>query len=479
MFVRVGSCTWYALALLLLLALIFPGRAVVAQGTTPSADTVRVALNGVITRALAVSPDLGAERANRDFAAARSRLARSSRFVPEFNATSAHAFGPGLKRPNPETPDDALYLDPDVRNDWSTLHPFTQLEVELIQPIYTWGELGGSIEAARHGVEVEEAAVQGKELAVALRAAELYYNVLLTNELLRLANRTRSVVDQAKREIDRLLQEGAQDVDDADLFQVEITEQEFNRRVVEVEQNTVTARVALARQLILPDGTVVVPEQDVLQPLPFVLESLDRYFEQAMAHRPELAQGRAGLAAREALVKVARSDYYPKLFFGFSTGFTYTPGRIRQPNPFISDSFLGSSARTGVGLRQKLNFVQTRARVDQARAEREEVRYQLEGAQQLVLFEVEKAYRDLIIAQAALEAQDSSLTTSKEWLRLEYINFDLDLGDTENLVKAVRANLELEARYYEAVHGYNLAVLRLLDAVGVLGEQAQSGTLVE
>ena len=465
------------LALAGLVLLLLPARTAAAQVMAPP-DTVRVSLQTVLERALDVSPDLGEVRADRDFADARSRLARASRFLTEFSATTAHAIAPGIDNPN-GAPDDALYLDPDVRNDWSDIQPFNQLDIEIIQPIFTWGELSGNIQAARHGVDVEEAAVSRKELEVALRAAELYYNVLLTNELFRLARRARRIVDQAKEEIDRLLQEGDADVDDADLYQVLITEQEFERSVVEVAENRVTARVALARQMILPEGAVVVPENDVLTPLPFVPQTLERYFDLAMDNRPELAQGHAGLAAREALVKVARSDYYPKLFVGFSTGLSYSPGRFRQPNPYITDGFGGNSVRTGFGFRQKLNFFQTRARVDQARAEREQVRYQLEGAEQLILFEVEKTYRDVLVAQASLAAQDSSLTITKEWLRVEYINFDLDLGDTENLVKAVRANLEAEARYYEVVHRYNLAVLRLLDAVGILTRGVQSGTLVE
>jgi hypothetical protein len=93
--------------------------------------------------------------------------------------------------------------------------------------------------------------------------------------------------------------------------------------------------------------------------------------------------------------------------------------------------------------------------------------------------QVEQAYRNLLVERAALTAQDSSLTITNEWLRVEYINFDLELGSTENLVKAVQANLELEARYYDAVKRYNMAVLRLLNAVGILTERAQSGTLVE
>ena len=443
-----------------------------------SSDTVEVTLQSVLERALAVSPDLGEVRADRDFAEARHSLARASRLLTEFNATSAHAIAPGIENPN-GVPDEELYLDPDVRNDFESWSPFTQAEVEIIQPIYTWGELGGSIKAARHGVEVEEGAMRRKELEVALRAAELYYNVLLTNELFRLAERAGDIVSQAMTEISRLLEEGDPSVDEADRYQVLITEQEFQRRVVEVNENRVTARMALRRQMILPEEAVVVPGSDALAPLPFVPEPLDRYFDLAMEHRPELAQARAGLAARDALVRVARSNYYPKLFFGFSTSFSYTPSRVRQPNPYISDGFRRSSARTGFGFRQKLNFAQTRASVAQARAEREQVRYQMEGAEQLVLFEVEKAYRDLLVAQAAFTAQDSSLVISKEWLRVEYINFDLDLGDTENLLKAVQANLELEARYYEAVQRYNMAVLRLMNAVGILVRRVESGTLVE
>lgn len=439
-------------------------------------DTLKVTLASVLDRALDVSPDIDQARAQLAFAEARRSVARASRFLTEFAATSGHAVAPGIENPN-GTPLDALYLDPDVRNDWENVRPYNQVEVRLIQPLYTWGELDGSIEAARHGVDVEAAAVDGTELDVALRAAELYYNVLLTDELFRLAERTRDVVDRASAELESLLEAGQ--ADDADVFQLQITRQEFNQRVVEVTQSRRTARAALARQLLLPEGVAVSPEADLLSPLAFDPGELDGYFDLALAHRPELAQARAGLAARDALVRVARSDYYPKLFVGVTGIQRYAAGRPRQRNPFIANPFLGSGIETGVGLRLHLNFMQTRARVEQSVAEREEVRAQLTGAQQLILFEVEKAYRDLIIAQAGLEARDEALRISKEWLRVEYINFDLDLGDTENLVKAVRENLELEARYFEAVHRYNLSVLRLLDAAGVLAGRFESGTLLE
>jgi outer membrane protein TolC len=192
-----------------------------------------------------------------------------------------------------------------------------------------------------------------------------------------------------------------------------------------------------------------------------------------------LEQVRAGIAARSALVDVAQSDYYPKLFFGTSASFTYTPGRYRQPNPYVGDPFRSRSARTGFGLRMNLNFYQTRARVEQARAELNEVRYQQSAAEQLVRFEVEDAYRNVLIAQADVESRDESVTITEEWLRTEQINFDLDIGNTENLIDAVRANLEAEASYYQAVQRYNVAILKLLRATGTLTSRIDTGTLID
>ena len=57
--------------------------------------------------------------------------------------------------------------------------------------------------------------------------------------------------------------------------------------------------------------------------------------------------------------------------------------------------------------------------------------------------------------------------------------FDLELGDTENLVKAVRANLLLQAQRHQAVYDYNVAMLSLLRAAGQLDAAALPGTLLD
>ena len=436
-------------------------------------DTLYVSLQETVSRALESSPDLQAARARVGFAEARSRQARASRFLTELKLESAGAMVPGLTNPN-NRPVDQLYLDPDVRNDYTKLRPYGQVQIELLQPIYAFGALGGNIRAAVHGVEVEEGAARAKALEVALRAADLYYNVLLTEALFDLTEQATDVVGQAMTEIERLLEDGDPEVDEADRYQVLITEQELHRRIREVTESRAIAIAALGRQLMVGDEVVALPSETTLSPLTFIPLSLEEYSALALASRPELDQARAGMHAREALIRVARAEYYPQIVFGFSSTITGASNRHRQTNPFISDGFRRSSARTGIGFRQKLNFAQTRAKVSQAEAQRDEVEYLLDAAEQLVLLEVEQAWRNLSIAEGALAAQDSSLAISKEWLRVETINFDLDLGSTENLIDAVQANLALEALHLEAVRAYNMAVLRLQRAAGILYESTNN-----
>ena len=470
---------FHRLILLVVACALHFGLAPVHAQPAPSiSDTVRINLSSTITKAVEVSPEVGIVAADRSFAAARLGLARASRFLTEFNATTAHSLAPGLKgRGN--TPTEELYLNPDVANDWDNLSPFNRIEAEAIQPLFTWGELTNTIKAADFGYQLEQASVVEKEAEIALRTGELFMNLLLTEELFRLTDRTGDVLEQAKVEIERLLQEGDSDVADADLFQVQISEQEFYRRVVEVTQLREVARAALIRQLNLPDGTVLIPESATLEPLPHAVDSLDTYFNLAFDHRPELAQARAGLAARSALIEVEKSNFYPKLLAGVSANFAYAAGRFRQPSPYVGDPFRSRSLQLGLGFRQNLNFLQTKSRVEQAKAEYSQVKFQEEAAYLLILFEVEQAYRNLIIKEASLEAQNESLRISREWLLTEMNNFEFDLGDTENLVRAVQASLQLEATYYDAVSEYNVAVLELYDACGVLIERSRNGTLVE
>jgi len=448
-----------------------------AYGQAPArSDTVYIDLPLAVLRALETSPEILASASTVDHALARSRLAKSGRFMPEASATTAHAPVPGVSNPN-SRPTDELFLDPDVRSDWTNWGLFNQLSIEVVQPLYTWGQIGSLIRAAEHGVEVEEAAQETTENEVAFRTADLYYKLLLGEALVRFAEEAVQVVDSARGEAERLLDEGYEDIWDADLFRVQIAEQEILAELVRVREGREKARAALIRQLMLPDGTLLEPSDLVLEPADFTLDSLETYLMRAFDNRPELRRVSSGFSALDALVRVARSDFYPKLYLAGQFSVRGAPGRYQQAGPYHSDPLQGGGFAGGVGFRMNLNLLQTKAKVEQAEAKREASRYQLEAAQQLVLFEVEEAYRSVVVAQEAMRAQHEAVRISREWLQTEQINFDLEIVRVENLIEAVGRNLELKAKGFQATYAFNRAVLRLLWTTGTLADQVRLGSI--
>jgi outer membrane protein len=458
-------------------ALIIIGVLLCAPTRAGTEDTLRVDTASAIRLALIDNPELQIGDASVAFAEARAAQARAARFLTTAQVTTAHALAPSLDVPaDLVLPRDALYLDPRVRDDWASPRPYNQVEVELLQPLYTWGELAGQIRAAEAAIAIEQADADNSASGVALRTAELVEGLRAAEVLARLAAEAEDVLGRARDELDRLLDEGDPDVRDADVFQLQIFEQELRRQRVEVTERRALAASALARQLGRPSAVVAVPAQ---APLAIDAAELEEVQARAVASRPELRQAAAGVEARAALVRVARSHYYPRLFAGASFTGRYAAGRERQPNPYIIDPYLGGGIRAGVGVRQDLAFGQTRARVQQAEAQLSEVRSQQEAVEQLVLFEVEEAFRNLIIARAALEARTEGASIAAEWLRVEQINFDLELGRVSDLVAAARADLEARLALAEAVRVYNVAALRLLARTGTLADSARDGTLFD
>jgi len=443
-----------------------------------AADTVVVSLTDAITRALEISPELSASEAETGKASSLYDLARASRYLTRFELTSVFSTAPAIHNPN-NTPTDRLYLDPDVRNNWENGSIFSRVDVRAVQPLFTWGEVTGNIRAAEHGVDVRLGVERATTQAIVNRTAEMYFKLLLTEALYKVTEEAGEQVDRAEKQIADLIEEGDPGVDQADLFDVQITKQEFVRGVVAVKQRMETAAAALSRQMILRDGTAVRTTASELETIDFEQLPLEHYQLLALQHRPELEQVVSGRLARNELVTVAKSDYYPKLFLAVDATYSYAQNRYRQPNPYVGDPFLNRSLRAGIGITQKLNFSQTKARVERARYDEIALESQEEILHQLIQFEVEQAYREVIIASAAVEANAKALQISKEWLATEEINFDLGLGDSQNLVRVVKRNLEAILEDFEARYAYNVAVLRLLGATGILEASVQNGIFVE
>jgi outer membrane protein TolC len=428
-------------------------------------DTVRVSLPEFVAAAMEQAPVRPLSALRIDLAENRYREARLSRFVPRLELTTAHGLVPGVRSTSPafDYPSDQLYLDPSLRNDWNDWGVFTRAEITTLQPIYTWGALRNAIEAARHGADIARYDHEIESGRLELQLVELYQSRLLAIELKRLIDEARTDFRKAEEKLTELLEAGDEAVSDADLFKFNLFREEFEGRSREADETLrfLDAAWRLALGMDGRDPVVVMPADTYLVPADTTILPFALYEEQAMRQRPELRKAHAAAEAARHGLQAANAQRYPHVFFAFSASYAKTPNRPRQANPFIVNNANFESIRYGIGIRQNLNFGMMRNSADRSRIQLEQARQARSAAETGIRLELLETYRTASIALSRYRQVTVQLQISNEWLRLEQINYDYDIGEIKDLVDAVQRNLELKALEKQRAFEWNVQVGRL------------------
>jgi len=137
-------------------------------------------LDAALALALERSDEVAIKQADVVSAQADLALARAVRFVPEANMTVS--FGPSPAAHGTVT--DVKFGSSRSLRDLSL---FGRVEVDALQPLYTWGRLDAARDAATAGVRGREDLVQDTQSQVQLRVHQLYWGVALANRLLIIA----------------------------------------------------------------------------------------------------------------------------------------------------------------------------------------------------------------------------------------------------------------------------------------------------
>lgn len=431
-------------------------------------DTLRLSFPDFLEMSMQASNELKARQRQVNIAESRHSEARASRFLPNATATTAHGLLPGVKASDPSFSRDELYLDPGLRNDWEDWAFFNQLEISALQPIYTWGAISNAIKAAQSGVKVAEYSYRTEQQAYELQLFQLYQAKLLSMELQRLIDDARSTLDRAERELNKMIDEGDDQIEDADVYQFEIFKYQFYAQADEIDQNS--QFVDRAWRIALGDmnsQTVYLPETNFLDPVEYVHNELTYYQQYALSGRPELHQMQSVKQAAQHGLDATIAQNYPALILGITGRYAYAPNRPRQRNPFISNVSNTSSVTFGFGFRQSLNFMQLKSRTERSREQLRQAGYAVDAVKDGIHFEVAETYKNYLIARSRYENTEKSLDVSRQWLRQEQLDYDIGFGDVLNLVDAMKSNLELEAAFKQRIHDLNVNTGKLFKTAGI------------
>jgi outer membrane protein TolC len=413
---------------------------------------------------LALQHSVQVQQATGNLELARLRHAQAShaRFLPEVNLRNIWTAVP---RARPVFTPTGVLTSPDTMAGLSDLRPLTEITLDMLQPLWTFGRLSSLRDAAAFGVEAGEADVAGKAASVLLQVRELYWGLVLGKELLEVADDAMAEVAKAENRLREELDAGSDEVSQNDLFKLQVFKYDISKKHREATDRVTLGLAALRTALGLDDTVDVEVATQELVPLSVTLDSLDRYVTTAFSNRPEMAQLEAVMNARSSIVRASKSEYFPQFFLAIQLKYNYAAGRFDSQNPFVYNPFNYFRKGFLLGLNWNLNFVQTRDKVRIAKAEVAQLARQDSALVSGIRLEVHKAYVELRQARENLRESEEALTASDNWLRAESQTFDLGLSEVKDLIDAFRANSTMRAEHLQNIFEFNTALARLTKAV--------------
>jgi outer membrane protein TolC len=430
-----------------------------AQGE--QADTVVVSLADAERMALESSPLLASAFATVELSRAQQTQANHARILPELNLRNV--WGPA-PRARGEFTDTGVLISPDTLTGLGDLTWFTQVDLSLVQPLYTFGKIGSQLDAVRAQVDVTRADLERTRSEVLLQVRKLYWGVVLSGELAGVSASMSDRVQEAEERLQELYDEGS--ASQNDMFKFQMFKYEVSSRSREVEAGRIKVTEALRALIGVPQDVSFRVATESLHALETPLDSLSVYLDEASANRAELAQLEAGIQARRALVRAAEAEARPSLFLAGGFSVNKSPGRFDPRNPFVNNPTNFSRPKLLLGLNWNLNFRQTS---DRARVERFQVAKLEAQARPLRLMveqQVREAYLDAVRARADVAAGGAALRASENLLRAELQTFDIGIGDIEDVISAFKSNVGMAVEQFRNVATLNSKLAELSQRVG-------------
>lgn len=430
-------------------------------------DTVKVSLQSFIEQGIANSGQIEYENQKVELANNQVDQAKSERYLPKFELSTQHGVVPGVISQRDDLNEDEYYLDPELENDWENWAVFTRAEVTAIQPLFSWGALKNAVKAAQSAAVAARERFKSQKADLRVRLFDLYQSYLLTSEILTLLDEAETQIDKIEEQIKDLQEEGDADFDESDLFKFKVFKSEFDIRAAEVREEAQMTQRIWNYVLQADENTVYMPNTNFLDPVSQEIKELDYYRTNAITHRSEIAAIEAGIEAAEYGMKAQKQKNYPTLFLGLSASYANTPNRPRQSNPFIINNSNYATGSFGLGIRQNLDFLSIKADLRKGRIQHRQAKFLKDAAVDGIVLEINQAYKEASLSRVKVDKTDNALVTSKKWLRQEQLDYDFGMGDTKDLIDAMKKELELRVKLKQEVFEYNKNMAELYRKSGL------------
>lgn len=429
-----------------------------------------------LTRAAAIhmamqnNPQVAASRAREAGAQARARQVDAARY-PELSVLAA--VGPSLKAELVDgTAAQSERSAYDVGLDDVSVVVGAQLQ--LTQPLYTFGKIGKREEATRHDLQARKAQTRMTRSQIALETARLYEGLLFARDAVLFAeDMVRNLSDTIISTEERI-EDGETDVTEAELMQLQSARSFAQLQLHRATANARQATAGLRAYLGLPEGSALELASRALSPVGGEPGQLEQRLAEAANNRPELRALAEGASALRALAEAREADGLPDLFaLGFVNA-AYTPGRDLIRSRYLVDPMQHFVPGLLVGVRWQWQAGRSDAQASETRAEAAELEHTRLWAEKGIPAEVQRAYEDALRARQDIVEAEKAVSVAKRWVVVVSADYTVGLAGSAAVVDAFEVYAGMRVSHMDAQYRFNVAMAELAAATGTLDAEAGS-----
>ncbi len=331
-------------------------------------------------------------------------------------------------------------------------------DVTVTQPLFTGYALATKKKIASLDVAVSQVQREMAVLDVIKHVKTAYYSVLLAQRFVEVAGEEVQQLTAHLEDARRFYDQGLIPLNDVLKSQVALAQaqQVHVRRQKDLEIASADLNRLLGRNLSRP---VRLQDAPVFSGRDQPLEELTA---EAVRSRPELNILRLEVQKATEAVRLAASDFYPKVF---AVGSYERTGK----DPLGEENDYRNPDTTAVGVRldwSVFEWGKTQSQVRRQRAALKAVEERLADIENSVRLEVKAALGDVQVAEENIQTARKALEQAKENLRMTRLQYQQQVTTVTEVLDARTYLTQAEANYYAAHYGRHIAQAELERAVG-------------
>jgi len=438
--------------------MILPGLALLlAVGQSPCGP---LDLQTAVSLAASRSDEVAIQQAAVAAADVDRALAQAAYILPQASAVAIFGPSPGAKAGTVTFPNNQGYVTTAVSGSnrgLTDVGAFGRIDVQGVQPLWTWGALTAGSKAAEAGYRAHQYQMADTLSQVQLRVIQLFWGHALATRFLVIAADVEKALTDVDSRIERSLKDETGEVSPSDRFQVTLFRSDLGVREADAQKGLDLARIGLAATLALDPKQLAlkaVSFEVADEPIPTSEEGLS----QALDHRPDLLALGQAILARQAEVRAKEAALLPTVFIAGEFSYGYAPNRTIVSNPWLTDPFNALTIGAVLGLREDLAIAMNIAQADKARAELKEIERQRSGMTRLIQTQVESTVAEIRAATAKAKAAREGLAAGRSWFRAATLDFSAGVLDAHDLLTAYRGYVISQVVQAQSV--YDLLVAR-------------------